>query len=76
MWIPSFGLITDAHFNVVHDRIDRFLVSPDVGRTPMKIQSGFSSFTAQQFKNWVIHHSVIVLCSYLSSDHLKCWQAA
>ena len=54
IWIAS-GLITDAHFSVVQDRIDRFLAPPDIGHIPTKIQSGFSSFTAEQFKNWVIH---------------------
>lgn len=72
MWIAS-GLITNSHFNVVQDRIDRFLVPPDIGRIPKKIQSGFSSFTAE---NWVIHYSIIALRGpgLLSSDHLECWR--
>ena len=73
MWI-AFGLITDAHFKVVQDRIDRFLVPPDIGHIPTKIQSGFSLFTAEQFKNWVIHYSIIALRGLLSSDHLECWR--
>jgi hypothetical protein len=35
------GLITNAHFSVVQDCIDRFLAPPDIGRIPTKIQSGF-----------------------------------
>ena len=71
MWI-AFGLITDAHFKVVQDCIDTFLVPPDIGRIPTKIHSGFSSFTAEQFKNLVIHYSIIALHGLLSSDHLEC----
>ena len=73
IWI-ALGLITNAHFGVVQDRIDRFLAPPDIGRIPTKIQSGFSSFTAEQFKNWVIHYSIIALRGLLTSDHLECWR--
>ena len=72
IWI-TLGLITNAHFGVVQDRIDRFLAPPDIGRIPTKIQSGFSSFTAEQFKNWVIHYSIIALRGLLTSDHLECF---
>ena len=73
IWIAS-GLIKDTDFCVVQDRIDRFLSPPDIGRIPTKIQSGFSSFTAEQFKNWVIHYSIIALRGLLSNEHLECWR--
>ena len=63
----------NAHYSVVQDPIDdRFLAPPNIGRIPTKIQSGFSSFIAEQFKNWVIHYSIIALRGLLTSDHLEC----
>ena len=73
VWI-SAGLLTDGEFVIIQDRIDRFLVPPDIGRIPTKIQSGFSSFTAEQFKNWVIHYSIIALRGLLTNNHLECWR--
>ena len=34
----------------------------------------FSSFTADQFKNWVVHYSLIALQGFLSTDQLECWR--
>ena len=68
------GLLNDSQFTRIQDRTDKILVTPDIGRIPLKIQSEFSSFTAEQFKNWVNHFSIIVLRDLLPSDHLECWR--
>ena len=73
IWI-SMGLLNDSQFTRIQDRTDKILVTPNIGRIPLKIQSGFSSFTAEQFKNWVNHFSIIVLRDLLPSDHLECWR--
>lgn len=73
IWI-STGLIKDNDFESIQESINSFWVPPDIGRIPTKIQSGFSSFTAEQFKNWVNHFSIIALCDILPSDHLECWR--
>ena len=51
LWIAT-GLLGDSEFVSIQDRIDN-ITPPDLGRIPCKIQSGFSSFTAEQFKNWI-----------------------
>ena len=52
--------------------MDSFVVPPDVGRIPSKILTGFSSFTADQFKNWFILFS-IPLFGILTGEHMACW---
>ena len=50
-------------------------VSPsDIGRIPHKIRSGFSSFTADQWKNWVMYFSLLSLHDILEGDPLECWR--
>ena len=50
------------------------LVAPhSVGRLPIKIASGFSGFTADQWKNWNICYSPIVLRDILPRIHLQYW---
>ena len=47
-------VLSNAQFDLLQQRIDRAFVPPTIGHIPYKIQSGFSSFTADQWKNWVI----------------------
>ena len=35
----------------IQQRVDSYVTPSDVGRIPMKIQSGFSQFTADQWRN-------------------------
>ena len=73
IWM-SMGLLDDSKFDCIQKRIDNIVVTPDIGRIPCKIKSGFSSFTAEQFKNWVNHFSIIALRDILPSSHLECWR--
>lgn len=49
-------------------------VPSDIGRIPYKICTGFSSFTAEQWKNWTVYFSLIVIRDLLDSDTLECWR--
>ena len=73
IWIEK-NLLTEADFETIQKRVDKCCVPTDIGRIPHKILSGFSSFTADQFKNWVIHFSLIALRGILVDDHLECWK--
>ena len=55
----------NAQFNDVQLICDRFTVSADVGRIPHKISSGFASFTADQWKNWILIYSLVALKNVL-----------
>ena len=52
LW-KEHSIITPSHFDAVQTIVDRFITPSDVGRIPYKISSGFSSFTADQWKNFV-----------------------
>ena len=56
VWI-DLGIVDSKQFSVIQSRVDKAVVPSDIGRIPHKIDSGFSSFTADQFKNWVIYFS-------------------
>ena len=43
------------------------------GRLPLKIESNFAGFTADQWKNWITIYSSICLKDQLPSEHLQCW---
>ena len=55
------GLLSPNDFSGIQVHVDRFVTPPDVGRIPNKISSGFSSFTADQWKNWALIYSLVVL---------------
>ena len=66
------GIIEDAHFTFV---VDRFVTPADVGRIARKFSSGFSSFTADQWKNWTLIFSQVALKTIIPGDHYRCWHA-
>jgi len=73
VWIKR-EMLGDVEFKLIQERVDKMVVPCDIGRLPVKILSGFSSFTADQFKNWVIHYSIIALHGLLSSNDIECWR--
>lgn len=54
--------------------LDQFQTPPSIGRIPHKIGSSFSSFTADQWKNWTLYFSLFSLRNVLPQNQLKCWQ--
>ena len=46
----------------------------DIGRIPIKIETGFSGFAADQFKNWVNLYSIVCLHGVIANDDLECWR--
>ena len=59
---------------IIQDRVDSFIVPSGVGRIPLKIQSGFLQFTADQWKNWVVHFSTIALRDIIGGEVIECWR--
>ena len=73
VWINQKTL-SPEDFDIIQSRIDKIKVPSDMGRIPYKIASGFSSFTADQFKNWVLYYSLLALRNTLSQDDIECWR--
>lgn len=73
VWIDKDWICKD-HFKIIQDIIDSFRVPSDIGRIPLKIESGFSGFKADQFKNWIIIYSIPALFDILPSEQLECWR--
>ena len=68
------GILSEKDLSIIQSRIDAMRVPSDIGRIPHKIQQAFYSFTADQYKNWVLHYSIISLHGMLSSEILECWR--
>ena len=54
-------LVTEQYYSLIQNHITSFVVPSDVGRIPRKIETGFSGFTADQYKNWITIFSVPAL---------------
>ena len=72
LWKDS-GILSAGNFDTIQSTIDRFTVPAHIGRIPHKIGSQFSSFTADQWKNWTLIYSIIVLKSILPEQEYRCW---
>ena len=52
-------IVTEALFAIIQEVVDKFVTPVGLGRIPHKIASGFSAFTADQWKNWTLVYSLI-----------------
>jgi hypothetical protein len=73
LWLQR-GILTPRHYNEIQQRVNSVTVPTDVGRIPQKITSGFSGFTADQFKNWITIYSIPALHGILPEAHFQCWR--
>ena len=59
-------------FKLIQIKVDS-MNPPNIGRIPRKISSGFSSFTADEWKHWILIYSLYALNSTLPIEHYNCW---
>ena len=69
----DLNLLCTNDFKTIQQRILLVNVPVDVGRIPYKIDTGMSSMTAEQWKNWTCIYSLYLLHDLLPSEHLNCW---
>ena len=67
-------ILSKEDLKIIQDRINRIVIPSDIGRIPYKISDSYRSFTADQYKNWVIHYSIICLYGLLSAANIECWR--
>ncbi len=67
-------LVTEDKFTDKQCLCDSIRFPRDVGRIPRKIKSGFSEFTADQWRLWTLLFSSLCLHQILPSEHFSCWQ--
>ena len=72
VWVEK-NCITKTHFKEIEHIVSKISTPQSVGRLPLKIASGFSGFTADQWKNWITVFSPVALKHILSSDDFRCW---
>ncbi|SMN01766.1 hypothetical protein SPONN_25 [uncultured Candidatus Thioglobus sp.] len=69
----SLGILNQSNNDHIQTIVDKFCTPPDVGRIPYKIASGFSSFTADQWKNWILIFSLVALKEIIPEQHYRIW---
>lgn len=60
----------------MQDRVDAICSPPNIGRIPRKIGSGFASFTADEWKQWIIWiltYSMYALNDVIPPNDYRCW---
>ena len=72
-WIES-GILSNTNLEVIEKRIKQFNIPINVGRIPSNIKASYKSFTANQWKNWIVIYSLVVMKDLMPASHLRCWQ--
>ena len=68
-------VLSKEALSTLKDRVIRMEVPGNLGRLPKKIVSSFTSFTADEWKNWTLGYSSIALTGLLPADDLACWRS-
>ena len=58
---------------MIHKRIEKVILPPNLGRMPTQIDSR-ATFTAEQWKIWTIYFSIFCLQGLLSKPQIECWR--
>jgi len=68
IWIDE-KILTQSDLQSIQKKMNEFRVPADLGRIPGKIYGGegFSNFTADQWRNFFLIYSTVVLWDYLPS---------
>ena len=67
------NILSKQDLDLMEERMSHLLAPHSVGRLPLKISSGFSGFSADQWRNWTVCYSPIALRGVLPSNHLQYW---
>ena len=71
LWIQH--LCQPCAFATIQRAVDAFVTPSGIGRLPGKVESGFSKFKAEQWKNWILLFSIICFKPVLSSSQYFMW---
>ena len=66
-------MLESRDFRILQESMDNFVVPTGIGCIPRKIESGFSSFKAEEWKNWILIFSLICFKPVLDSDKYSLW---
>ena len=72
LWIEE-GQLTSKHLELMQRRANTIKLSSDIGRIPSKIATGegFSGFTADQWKTFILVYATTITWDLLSDDDRK-----
>lgn len=73
IWLGN-DLLSRAQTLAYQNTVDACIVPSSTRCIPHKIASNFSSFTADQWKNWVLMFSLPSVCNVLPQADLECWR--
>lgn len=72
IWV-SQDIIDKTQLATIQSIVDNFITPTNIGRIPLKIASGFSGFTAEQWRNWVLIFSLCSIKGCVPYRHYDCW---
>ena len=72
MWMED--VLSKQQLSQINSRIENINIATDIGRIGTNISSNYGTFTAQEWKNWTITHSMYVLSGILPEEHLRLWE--
>lgn len=73
LWTNN-DILSSQDFRCIQNTVDDMEIPTDIGRIPRKIETRFSGFTADQYKNWTLYYSIPSLHGIIDDTYLECWR--
>ena len=73
IWLNDPNILSKQSVMIIEETVQKFVVPEGIGRLPNKITAHFGGFTADQWRNWIIIYSSVLLRNVLEKDHWDCW---
>ena len=70
---PEHDSVLEDELDTIQEVVSGSIVPQEIGKIPYKIASCFSSFTAEELKNWTLYYSPYALKPVLSKEAYTCW---
>ena len=73
IWSQTLELFSKADIEKINQRVDKISSDSENGWRPKNIGSNWGSWTAYEWKAWVLTYSLYALNDILDKEHLKVW---
>ena len=69
----DLDILQTSQYVLLQEKVDSVNPPTKIGRIPRKIGAGFVSFTADEWKHWILVYSTYALHEVIPENHFICW---
>ena len=68
----DLDILQASYYPLLQEKVDSITPPTKIGRIPRKIGAGFVSFTADEWKHWILIYSIFALHGVIPANDYSC----